>query len=322
VNWAERIDLETGRPVENTEITRAGTEPRLLAPGPAGAHNWHPMSFNHKTGLVYLPVTEHWVAYPFGGGRPEGGLTQEQNEARRKIATELMAEAERREHGWLAAWDPVAQREVWRVPHSRAGSGGVLSTAGNLVFQGNPDRKLTAYRATDGKLLWQFDTQNVPIAAPITYTMDGEQYVAATTGWGGGMALVEMSQGLPPLRNGAARLLVFKLGGKGQLTPFKLAGVATKPEPPLSRAPEASVEQGRMLFAETCATCHGTNARGGLKDLRWMTRETHTQFEQIVLGGLRADKGMPSFSGELTKDQVTRIRDYIIARANEDYFTE
>jgi quinohemoprotein ethanol dehydrogenase len=322
VNWADKIDLVTGRPVENLEITRAGNEPRLFAPGPAGGHNWHPMSYNHKTGLVYFPVTEHWIAYPFGGGRPEGGLTQEQTDARRKKAGELMVEAEKREKGWLAAWDPIAQREVWRVPHTRAGSGGVLSTAGNVVFQGNPERKLAAYRATDGKLLWQYDTQNVPIAAPITYTIDGEQYVAATTGWGGGMALVEMSQGLPPLRNGAARLLVFKLGGKAELPPFKLASVATKPEPPLSRAPEALVEKGRVLFADKCAMCHGTNARGGLKDLRWMSKETHGQIEQIVLGGLRADKGMPNFSGELTKDDVARIHDYIIARANEDYFTE
>src|SRR5690606_29134912 len=146
-------------------------------------------------------------------GRPEGGITAEQTEARRKRSAELMAEAERRENGWLTAWDPVRQREVWRVPHSRAGSGGVLSTAGGPVVQGNPDRELVVYDASDGKVLWRFDAQNVPSAAPITYELDGEQYIAATTGWGGGMALVEMSQGLPPLRNGPARLLVFKLGG-------------------------------------------------------------------------------------------------------------
>src|SRR5690606_29642772 len=102
----------------------------------------------------------------------------------------------------------------------------------------------------------------------ITYMLDGEQYIAATAGWGGGMALVEMSQGLPPLRNGPARLLVFKLGGKAALPPFTPASVASKVEPPLSRAPESRIAQGRDLFADKCATCHGANARGGLKDLR------------------------------------------------------
>jgi len=322
VNWAESIDLKTGRPVENTEIARYDNEPRMVAPGPGGAHNWHAMSFNQKTGLVYFPVTEHWMPYPLGPGRPEGGVSQATTAARTKKMMELMGEAERRENAWLTAWDPVAQREVWRVAHSRPGSGGVLSTAGNIVIQGNPDRKLAIFRATDGKMLWEFDSQNVPIASPITYTLDGEQYVAITTGWGGGMALVEMAAGKPPLQNGPARLMVFKLGGKGNLPAFDPGTIQKRVEPPLSRAPEEVVEKGRLLFDAKCSTCHGVNARGGLKDLRWMTRETHAIFDRIVLEGLRADKGMPDFSKELTKEEVASIHAYVTARANEDFLAD
>ena len=321
-NWAESIDVETGRPVENTEIARYDNNPRLMAPGPGGAHNWQPMSFNRETGLVYFPVTEHWMAYPLGPGRPESNVAQATIASRQQTAMKLMAEAEARENAWLTAWDPVSQKEVWRVPHSRPGSGGVLSTAGGLVMQGNPDKKLAIYRATDGALLWEYDTQNVPMAAPITYTLDGEQYIAITTGWGGGMALVEMSQGKPPLVNGPARLMVFKLGGKGELPAFDPDEGEQRVEPPLSRAPEEQIEKGRVLFQDTCSTCHGVNARGGLKDLRWMTRETHAQFDRIVLEGLRADKGMPEFSGELSAEDVAAIHAYITARANEDFFTE
>jgi len=322
VNWAERIDVKTGRPVEASEIARYDNEPRLVAPGPGGAHNWQAMSFNPKSGLVYFGATEHWMPYPLGPGRPESNVTPATTAARQKKMMELMGEAQRRENAWLSAWDPIAQREVWRVPHSRPGSGGVLSTAGNLVIQGTPDRKLSIHHTADGKLLWEYDVQNAPIASPITYTLDGEQYIAVNSGWGGGMALVEMAQGKPPLQNGPARLMVFRLGGTAKLPAFNPAEREQRVEPPLSRAPEAMIEKGRLLFEQTCATCHGANARGGLKDLRWMSRETHGEFNQIVLEGLLADRGMPDFSAELSSEDASAIHAYITARANEDFFAQ
>jgi quinohemoprotein ethanol dehydrogenase len=320
VTWAKGIDLKTGRPIENPEA-RYDNEPRLLAPGPGGAHNWQPMSYDPRTGLVYIPAQEHWGVYPLGAGRPESPPGEATLKERSAKSAEYWKIAEQREHAWLSAWDPIAQREVWRVPHSRPGSGGVLSTAGNLVIQGTPDKTLSVYRADTGELLAALPTENAPVAGPISYMLDGVQYIAINAGWGGGMALVEMSQGKPPLQNGPARLLVFKLDGQAKLPPFTPNPVA-RVEPPLARAPEAQVRAGADLYNTKCAVCHGKNVRGGIKDLRWISRDTHAHFSDIVLGGQRADKGMPNFKGELDSTQVAAIHAYVVARSNEDFFAD
>jgi quinohemoprotein ethanol dehydrogenase len=206
------------------------------------------------------------------------------------------------------------------VPHSRPGSGGVLSTGGNLVVQGSPDRKLVIYSADKGEKLWEMFVQQVPIANAITYLLDGEQYIAVNAGWGGGMALVEMSANKPPLHISTARLLVFKLGGTAQLP--ELAPPSQIPSPPLARAPEALVRQGEAVYDRVCVTCHGRNVRGGLKDLRYMTRDTYARFNDIVLKGIYKEKGMASFADVVTPQEVAAVRAYIVARANEDYLSD
>jgi quinohemoprotein ethanol dehydrogenase len=247
-------------------------------------------------------------------------VPEEKRADRLKKRRELSAIGDAREKGWLTAWDPVAQKEVWRVPHSRPGSGGVLSTAGNLVVQGSPDRKLVVYSADKGEKLWEMFVQQVPIANAITYLLDGEQYIAVTAGWGGGMALVEMSANKAPLHVSTARLLVFKLDGKATLP--ELAPPSKIPPPPLARAPEELVKQGQAVYDRVCARCHGQNVRGGLKDLRYMTRETHAQFNDIVLKGTRKEKGMASFADLVSPQEVAAVHAYVTARANEDYLSD
>ncbi|MET0291793.1 MAG: PQQ-dependent dehydrogenase, methanol/ethanol family, partial [Steroidobacteraceae bacterium] len=177
-NWATHVDLKTGKAVLTPEARYENNEPTLLTPGPAGAHNWFPMSYSPKTGLVYFPVQEGWMVYPLGPGRAEGNVTEEKRADRLKRRIELSKLGDSREKGWLTAWDPVGQKEVWRIPQSRPGSGGVLSTAGNLVVQGSPDRKLVIYSADKGEKLWELFVQQAPIANAITYLLDGEQYIA------------------------------------------------------------------------------------------------------------------------------------------------
>jgi quinohemoprotein ethanol dehydrogenase len=318
--WATHVDMETGRAVLTPEARYEDNEPTLLTPGPAGAHNWFPMSYSPKTGLVYFPVQEGWAVYPLGPGRAEGNVTPERRADRLKKRMELQAIADSREKGWLTAWDPVAQKEVWRVEHPRPGSGGVLSTAGNLVIQGSPERKLVIYSADKGEKLWEMFIQQAPVASGITYLLDGEQYIAINAGWGGGMALVEMAANKPPLHVSNARLLVFKLDGKAALP--DLPPPSAIPQPPLARAPEELVQQGQAVYERVCVTCHGINVRGGLKDLRYMTRETYAEFDDIVLKGTRASKGMASFADVVTPAEVAAVRAYIIARANEDYLSD
>ena len=321
VNWARSIDPKTGRP-DTDPIARFGDEPVLLTPGPAGGHNWHPMSYSPKTGLVYFPVQEGWFVYPLSAGSPEtrsainpATFAQWQDKAR-----ELRKVADEREKGWLTAWDPVTQKEVWRVPYPRPGSGGTLATAGNLVVEGTPNKTLAIYRADTGKKLWETDVQSAPVAGAISYMLDGQQYIAINAGWGGGAAVVDMASGKPPLQVAPARLLVFKLGGTASLPPAPPELVQEMPAPPLSRAPEAQVQKGALLYSQTCARCHGVEVRGGLKDLRYMTRPTHGKFNDIVMHGAYQAKGMANFSDVLSQEDADAIHAYITARANEDWF--
>jgi quinohemoprotein ethanol dehydrogenase len=320
INWASGIDMKTGRPIENSAV-RYGEVPAMVSPGAGGAHNWNPMAFSPLTGLVYVPVSETYMAYAaadkFDPARPGLGTSFTGYDAERKQIAEY---ADAHSRGWLSARNPVTQREVWRTPDEQKGSGGVLATAGNLVFQGNIATTFTAYRATTGEKLWQMPVQQVPIAAPITYQVDGVQYVAVNAGWGGGLAHVERSN-YTRLFIGKPRLLVFKLGGTAKLPPMPAESMVVpelSPPPKLTGSPE-TVSEGEQLYADNCAPCHGAAARGGVKDLRHMSPDTHAAFLDIVLGGKRAANGMASFADVLTKDQAEAIHQYLIARANEDW---
>jgi quinohemoprotein ethanol dehydrogenase len=323
--WATHVDLKTGRPAITKEA-RYGTKPVLLTPSVAGAHSWPPMAFNPNTGLVYFPAQEHWWPFsldpdynapPATGGRAQristgtgGAMTAER--------LEMMKLADSRERGWLTAWDPVKQKEAWHVPQERAGNGGALTTAGNLVFAGTAAKTLVAYRADTGQKLWEQDVQTVPLAGAITYTVDGEQYIAANAGWGGGMAMAELRGGRGMQRSDA-RLLVFKLGGTATLPP--LPQRPPIPFPPPSTAPAEVIAKGADLYAKTCAQCHGPQAVGGgvIKDLRHMAPGTHKAFKDIVLKGQLVGLGMASFANVLSEADADAVHAYLIQRANADW---
>ncbi|MEO6387379.1 MAG: PQQ-binding-like beta-propeller repeat protein, partial [Croceibacterium sp.] len=320
VNWATGIDKATGRPIENPAV-RYGTTPVLVSPGAGGGHNWNPMAYSPLTHLVYLPVTETYMGYgaaeTFDPARPGLGTSFTGYDAERKAITEY---ADAHSRAWLAAWDPATQHEVWRVPSPQKGSGGVLVTAGNLVFEGTIGTTFAAYRADTGAKVWEMPVQNVPISAPITYTVDGEQYVAVNAGWGGGLAHVERSA-YAALFLSRPRLLVFKLGGTAQLPAMPAASMEV-PElspPPAFTGTAAQVGMGEQLYAANCALCHGVAARGGVKDLRHMAPTTHAAFLAIVLGGARARSGMASFADTLSPEQAEAIHQYLISRANADW---
>ena len=173
VNWASGIDLVTGRPIEDPNA-RYGTRgtPWLATPGPFGAHNWQPMAFSAQTGLVYIPAQE--TSFPY---IPEGAfrkLDQGVNLGADMTAASLPQDPASKQailsaiKGHLLAWDPLRQREVWRAQYASPWNGGVLATAGNLVFQGTARGELRAYRANTGQLLWSFDAQTGIGAAPIS----------------------------------------------------------------------------------------------------------------------------------------------------------
>jgi quinohemoprotein ethanol dehydrogenase len=292
----------------------------MVSPGAGGVHNWNPMAFSPQTGLVYIPVTETYMAYAaaetYAPGRGVGIASSGHDTIRQTIAEYSDANSK----GWLSAWDPVTQTERWRVPYPQKGSGGVLATGGNLVFQGTIGTTFAAYRADTGEKVWELPVQNVPIAAPITYMVAGVQYIAVNAGWGGGLAHVERAN-FSQLFLGRPRLLVFRLGGTVQLPPMPAESVIVPelaPPPPLAGT-AASVALGEQLYGANCAICHGNAARGGVKDLRHMAPETHAAFAAIVLGGTRAANGMASFADVLSPAETDAIHHYLIARANQDW---
>ena len=320
VTWAKGIDLKTGRPIVNPEA-RYDLDPVLVTPGPGGGHNWFPMAYSPRTKLAYFPSYEQWLPYardpnfkpqPFRSNSGWGGYSGEALKKR----IELQKIGDPREKAALTAWDPVNQKLAWRVPLPRHGNGGVLVTASDLVIEGTTRQTLTIFDARSGKQLWETPTQSAPVAGPITYLLDGVQYIAVNAGWGGGAAQIERGGGRE-LPRAAARLLVFKLGGTAVLPPMKPE--EEMPEPPPLRATEAQVSKGGELYARTCALCHGQQAIGGVKDLRRMSRPTHAAFKDIVLGGARKDKGMASFADILSPDDADAIHAYLTARANEDW---
>ena len=180
VTWASGIDLKTGRPIENPGIRydREPGKPVPQLPGAMGAHNWQSMAFNPKTGLVYIPAHEVGMVYT---GLPPKDFKLIPRYWNLGIFPGTMPDVK----GYLLAWDPVNQKEVWRVNYLGPWNGGVLTTAGNLVVQGNAAGDFGAYRADNGQKLWSTSTQSPVMAAPVSYAVDGEQYIAVLAGWGG-----------------------------------------------------------------------------------------------------------------------------------------
>jgi quinohemoprotein ethanol dehydrogenase len=340
VNWASRVDKLSGRPVETGQGDYS-TGSKLLFPGPQGGHNWQPMSFNPKSGLVYIPAMEgsavFWMpgqpfVYENGGlnigvnwvwtakGAGDWGL----DSARAKDLPPLRELARgqpdtvRRE--LLRAWDPVANRIVWQVETSEqwAGAlnamwngGGVMTTAAGLVFQGRSTGYLHVYRVDNGQELAAIDVGTSMMAAPMTYELDGVQYVAVMAGYGGGLGGA-YPPGTAAYRYGygnAGRIVAFKLGGGAVPLPREVDHSTEFPQPAMERfGTPATIERGNALFERHCSICHRNNAAAGtVPDLRRMSAQTQADFKDIVLGGIRAAKGMGSFANVLSADDREAI---------------
>jgi quinohemoprotein ethanol dehydrogenase len=314
VTWTSGVDRNTGRPVENPGIRFGETgRPVDLMPGPLGAHNWQPMAFHPKTGLVYIPAQEIATKYqPVADFKPSAMGWN--------IGTIPGAPAAASAKGYLLAWDPVRRKEAWRVPHAGPWNGGVLTTAGNLVLQGTAAGEFVAYRADTGTKLWSAPAQTGVMAAPISYQVGGEQYLAVMAGWGGSYAMAGGARAAVSgnIRN-VSRLLVFKLGGKAMLPPDE-APATLALDPPPSHADAATLAQGARLFGAYCVVCHGNAAvsGGAVKDLRTSPFLASPVWFDIVQRGAMKEIGMAFFGSVLNEEQASAIREYVIRRSNDD----
>jgi quinohemoprotein ethanol dehydrogenase len=313
VTWASGVDLASGRPIETETARYQGGETIEVKPSPHGAHNWHPMSYSPQTGLVYVPV--HEIPYFFKRdprfryrqGAWNLGIDWDVGE---RFPRELVS-------GHLLAWDPVAQKEVWRAQYASPWNGGTLATAGNLVFQGTAHGSFAAYRAGDGKRLFEAPAGTGIVAAPISYRVDGEQYVAVLAGWGGAFALAAGDAAAAAgVSDNRGRLLVWKLGGTAKLPAQlrqeqELAAIPAELDPQL-------VKRGLLAYAQWCSVCHGAGAEGGgvLPDLRKSKPEVLAlaNLKAVVLEGAYLSRGMPNLSRWIGAAEVESIHAYLLAR--------
>jgi quinohemoprotein ethanol dehydrogenase len=301
INWAQRIDVASGRPVE-TPGSRYENHPFTIIPGSQGVHNWPPMAYSPKTGLVYFAAAVSTSSYEVAprtldmaiNGPYNNGAPHKNGGGDGKVA--------------LMAWDPVAQKLTWQDPRR---GGGVLATAGGLVFQGRGTitGELVALRADTGELLW---TQHVPNninPGPISYAIDGEQYIAVASG-SGASALSEARIAQP------GRLVAFKLGGTARLPPDPPA--APRANPPNEVFSESSVSHGAELFGKFCTRCHGGGMRASnnLPDLRRVAELTDKDaWQAVVIGGALEHAGMISWRKFLSEADAQDIRAYVAGEA-------
>jgi quinohemoprotein ethanol dehydrogenase len=320
MNWASHVDLETGRPVE-TGKGDWSEEMALVMPGPAGGHNWHPMSYSPDTGLVYIPTIE--MVYPFIPDTeyeylPGHWNTGEDREALGRMADSAFTAFKFCSPNQLTAWDPVRQEKVWQNRFETVTNGGVLSTAGGLVFHGNGTGDFSAYADDTGDLLWKMRAPTAVMAAPVTYKVDGDQYILVMAGAGGifGMNFDSLDY------ENDGTMLAFKLNGSASMPAriMKEGKVdASLKEVSLSYEgmSDEEIDEGWSLYNLNCLVCHGAAAKssGLLPDLRHSSKETHEAWAAIVIGGMLKDRGMASFADVLTIEQAEKIHGYVVRQA-------
>lgn len=321
VNWADSVDHKTGRPVVNMANAWYKDSGKYIFPGPPGGHSWPPMSFNPTTGLVYIPtidmafVYENEDNYKFRPGRD--------NMFARQTPTPLPPDYAHYGKGWpepeyevLKAWDPVKQKEVWRMPFPGTQNGGVLSTDGHLVFQGSSTGYLLVMNATTGQLLKKIYTGTGIVAPPITYELEGEQYVAVMAGYGGAVLFFPGEQDAVAKFRNEGRILAFKLGGGEVPLPPVQKRADTVSAPPAKALHPKQIEKGMLLYRSYCSFCHGGFGSGHyseVPDLSAMAPVTHEWFSDILLKGKLSYYGMSDFSDVLSEDDVEALHQFLIS---------
>jgi len=317
VSWATHVDMKTGRPVERAEADWS-QERAYVSPPPPGGHNWHPMTFSPRTGLVYIPTfsgVHPFTPNPSYAFKPGHWNTAENLGAIAEALEEFAFAIEFCDPSHITAWDPIAARQVWRVNSTSGVPAGLLSTASDLLFQGRADGRFLAFDARTGEQLWSTSTQVGVMAPPISYQVAGEQFVAVLAGLGGSHGGHYLK-----LENGNdGRILAYKLGGKENVPPAEPPRSTQVHRPELDLTP-AKIDRGRELYHEQCFYCHGMGAVGsGLHpDLRFVSRAVHESWNDIVLGGTKQSKGMASYADRLDVADSEAIHAYVVQRAVKD----
>ncbi|NKF21472.1 PQQ-dependent dehydrogenase, methanol/ethanol family [Solimonas marina] len=316
VTWAKYVDKKTGRPVEVPGARYEDGE-ALIWPGSAGMHNWPPMSYSPATGLTYIPVHEMAGYYNDAGRDPKTwtmstGDVMGVNGFNEDVPANAGSSS-------LLAWNPVTQKKAWSTPTPGANNGGTMATAGNLVFQGQADGQLVAHDAKTGAALWHYDMGVGTMASPISYEVDGKQYVTIPAGWAGGQMLLGSLSAQHGWvgRDHPRRILTFVLDGQVKLPPSPPPSRPTPLADADFHVDPVLAKKGEALYGRSCVICHGVAvvAGGYAPDLRASAIPlSSAAFTSVVRDGGLVTRGMPPFA-ELSDDDLLALQHYIRQRA-------
>jgi quinohemoprotein ethanol dehydrogenase len=311
VNWASHINLETGRPVYSPEAEywAPDADPIMaIWPNMWGAHNWNPMAWHPDHKLSYIPV----IDVP--------SIVSDYEDGDFADTLEIIAEVDgkRFSPGKLVAFDPLAGEPRWTVEHELPFNGGVMATAGNLVFQGDAKGRFNAYAADTGQRLWSVPTGSSINSAPATYAIGGKQFIVIPIGSGGGVQFYYPEMHSTQDSRGPTRLLAFRLGG-GKALPSADVVARQLPDQPKLEATSETIELGKKAYASECSRCHGKAAAarfgGSVPDLRYSDAETHAAWHAIVVGGSLSANDMPAVGVDIEESEA--IRAYVLSLAEE-----
>ncbi|RYM01570.1 PQQ-dependent dehydrogenase, methanol/ethanol family [Sphingobium indicum] len=313
VNWASKIDLATGRPVENPDARYPDGKTFTIWPSSAGGHSWQPMAYSPATRLAYIPVINAGMTI-----RDEPDLAHYKPPLDRSSGGSFIPDFDvkdpKQATGALVAWDPVTQKKKWSVEHPTLANGGVMATAGGLVFQGTVDGSFKAYDAATGKTVWSFAAGTPIVAPPISYRVGDTQYVTIITGLGTGLAMwapILSRYNIDP-RSQKRRVLTFAIGARAKLPADKHSVQPIAADPEFAPNP-ASAAAGAVIYMKHCVVCHGFGAVSGshAPDLRRSTIPTSPEaFASVLREGALVSGGMPRFE-EFTDRQREDVRQYI-----------
>jgi quinohemoprotein ethanol dehydrogenase len=316
VTWATEIDLETGRPVEVPGVRYEDGASFRVEPGTYGAHNWLPMAYSPITKLVYIPSIE--LSNTFTESVVDTANWRRAPDNILDVGADASFPLDEKGGSALIAWDPVTQTERWRVTTPGFWNGGALVTAGGVVVQGHINGNFNLFDAANGAKLWSFDAGAPAVAPPITYRVDGTQYITVLTGMGtSGSYLGPLLErfGLNPATQDR-RVLTFALNGTAILPPSAESTV-TIPDDPDYQLDAESRGRGEIVYAQRCGICHGFRAAsvGVASDLRASAVVRSTEdFQTVVRGGALVAGGMPQFD-ELDDQQLADLQQYIRTEA-------
>lgn len=311
--WASHIDLKTGRPVEIAGARYEDGE-QLVWPSPFGAHSWHAMSYNPNTGLVYIPTIKQSALFRDSSIDIEAFESPHRSVA---VGVEFGTEDSPADAGssTLQAWDPIKHEQVWEQPLPPQWNPGTMTTKGNLVFEGRADGRFVAYHAETGEVLWSAELGHGISAPPITYSVDGKQYVSLLVGWGG----AGLISGTLSAQHGwkykahPRRLFTFSLDGNRALPASPPPAFAVPLDPVDFEIDEALASRGQELYSQSCTLCHGGGVvSGGMApDLRESSIPlSHQAFKSVVVDGTLIGNGMPKFK-RFDDDSLLAITHYI-----------